>query len=136
MPGPVASKKTIITVATKDISLFCDNSSYEGTAQVEGTTGYGLDDETKAGTLRAHKFTCSGTYETAATTTSPRVAVKAILATTVVLTYKPEGSGTGLPLDTFSAVVSKYNESAEVAGMRKWAGEFEITGAVVTTTQP
>lgn len=136
MPGPVAGKKTIITVATKDISVYTDNSSYEGTAQVEGTTGYGLDDETKAGTLRGHKFTCSGTYETAATATSPRVAVKALLATTAAIVYKPEGTGTGLPQDAFSAVVSKYNESAEVAGMRKWAAEFEITGPVTTTTQP
>lgn len=136
MPGPVAGKKTVITVATKDISLFCDNSSYEGTAQVEGTTGYGVDDETKAGTLRAHKFTCSGTYETAATVTSPRVAIKANLASTVAIIYKSEGTGTGLPQDSFSAVVSKYNESAEVAGMRKWAAEFEISGAVATTTQP
>lgn len=136
MPGPVAGKKTIITVATKDISLFCDNSSYEGTANTDGTTGYGLDDETNLGTTRAHKFTCSGTYETAATATSPRVAVKALLATTAVITYKPEGTGTGLPLDTFSAVVSKYNESAEVAGARKWAGEFIVSGPIVTTSQP
>ena len=131
----VHGKKTVITVATKDISAYCKTSSYEGSADVHDTPGYGKDAKTKAGGLLDGKFTCGGTYDNTAST-GPRAALKPALGTTVAVVRKPEGTGTGLPMDSFSAVLSKYTETNPVDDMVSWSAEFEISDVVTTTTQP
>jgi len=126
---------TVITVATKDISPYCKTSSYEGSAEVHQTTGYGKTAHTKQGGLLDGKFSCGGTYDNTAST-GPRNALKPLLGTTVTVTRKPEGTGTGRPLDTFSAVLSKYVETNPVDDMVTWSAEFDISDVVTTTTQP
>ena len=132
--GFVHGKATKITVATKDISPYCKTSSYEGSADVHETTGYGKNAKTKAGGLLDGKFTCGGTYDNTAST-GPRNALKPLLGTTVAVTRLPEGTGTGLPQDAFSAVMSKYVETNPVDDMITWSAEFEISDVVTTTTQ-
>ena len=131
----VHGRLTSITVATKDISPYCKTSSYEGSADVHETTGYGKTAKTKEGGLLDGKFTCGGTYDNTALT-GPRNALKPLLGTTVAVVRKPEGTGTGKPLDTFSGVLTKYVETNPVDDMVTWSAEFEISDVVVTTTQP
>ena len=131
----VHGRLTGITVATKDISPYCKTSSYEGSADVHETTGYGKTAKTKEGGLLDGKFTCGGTYDNTALT-GPRNALKPLLGTTVAVVRKPEGTGTGKPLDTFSGVLTKYVETNPVDDMVTWSAEFEISDVVVTTTQP
>ena len=130
----VHGKDTKITVATKDISAYCKTSSYEGSADVHETTGYGKTAKTKEGGLLDGKFTCGGTYDNTAST-GPRNALKPLLGTTVAVTRLPEGTGTGKPSDAFSAVLSKYVETNPVDDMVTWSAEFEISDVIVTTTQ-
>ncbi|MEU5721573.1 hypothetical protein ABZ783_07100 [Micromonospora sp. NPDC047738] len=130
----VHGKKTVIKVATKDISPYCKTSSYEGSADVHDITGYGKDAKVKAGGLIDGKFTCGGTYDNTAST-GPRAALKPLLGTTVAVIRMPEGTGTGKPQDAFSAVLSKYVETAPVDDMVSWSAEFEISDVVTTTTQ-
>ncbi|HEY9338826.1 MAG TPA: hypothetical protein VIQ79_30540 [Kribbella sp.] len=131
----VHGRTTSVTVATKDISAFCKTSSYEGSADVHETTGYGKNAKTKSGGLLDGKFTCGGTYDNTAST-GPRNALKPLLGTTVTVLYKIEGTGTGKPLDTFSGVLNKYVETAPVDDMVTWSAEIEVSDVVVTTTQP
>ncbi len=130
----VHGKDTVITVATKDISAYCKTSSYEGSADVHETTGYGKQAKTKQGGLLDGKFSCGGTYDNTAST-GPRAALKPLLGTTVAVIRKPEGTGTGKPQDAFSAVLSKYVETNPVDDMVTWSAEFEISDVVTTTTQ-
>jgi hypothetical protein len=131
----VHGKDTVITVATKDISPFCKTSSYEGSAAVHTTTGYGKTAVTKNGGLLDGKFSAGGTYDNTAST-GPRNALKPLLGTTVTVVRKPEGTGTGRPQDTFSAVVSKYVETNPVDDMVTWSAEFEISDVIATIAQP
>lgn len=131
----VHGKLTNITVATKDISPYTKTSSYEGSADVHETTGYGKNSKTKAGGLLDGKFTCGGTYDNTAST-GPRNALKPLLGTSVAVVRKPEGTGTGKPMDTFQAVLSKYVETNPVDDMVTWSAEFEISDDITTSTQP
>lgn len=131
----VHGKLTVITVATKDISAYCKTSSYEGSADVHDTTGYGKDAKTKAGGLKDGKFTCGGTYDNTAST-GPGNALKPALGTTVAVVRKLEGTGTGKPQESFSAVLSKYVETSPHDDMVSWSAEFEISDVITTTTQP
>ncbi len=130
----VHGRDTVITVATKDISPFCKTSSYEGSANVHDTTGYGKTAKVKSGGLLDGKFSCGGTYDNTATT-GPRNALKPLLGTTVAVIRKPEGTGTGRPQDAFSGVLSKYVETNPVDDMVTWSAEIEISDVVTTTTQ-
>lgn len=132
--GHVHGKHTVIEVATKDISRHCKTSSYEGSAAIHDTTGYGADAVEKDGGLLDGKFTCGGTYDDTAGT-GPRDAIKPLLGTKVTVVRQPEGVGTGKPEDSFLAVVSKYVETNPVDDMVSWSAEFEISGDVTTTTQ-
>ncbi|MEV6348571.1 hypothetical protein [Actinoplanes sp. NPDC051851] len=127
-------KKTVITVATKDISPFTKTSSYERSADVHDVGGYGADDKVKAGGQRDAKFTCGGTYDNTAST-GPRNALHANVGTTMAVIRKVEGTGTGLPQDAFSAVLTKYVETNPADDYVSWSAEFEISGAITTTTQ-
>lgn len=130
----VHGRFTEITVESQDISPYCKTSSYEGSADVHDTTGYGSSSKTKNGGLLDGKFTCGGTYDNTALT-GPRNALKPLLGQTVTVVRLPEGTGTGKPQDTFEAVLAKYVETAPVDDNVSWSAEFDISGDVATTTQ-
>lgn len=131
----VHGRNTKLTVASKDISPFTKTSSFEKSADVHDTTGYGATDHTKAGGLGDGKFTCGGTYDNTAST-GPRNALLALVSTTVACVRNPEGVGSGKPNDAFSGVLTKYTETNPVDDMVTWAAEIEISGPVTTTALP
>ena len=128
-------KATVVTVATKDISAYTKNSAFERSAKTHDTTGYGVDDELYAGGLRSGKFTCSGWYDTTAVT-GTRGALLGKEGTALAIVRKVEGTGTGRPQDTFTAVLEKYTETDPHDDIVTWAAEFQISGPVVTINQP
>lgn len=117
------SKYTVIIVAGNDVSTFCTDSTCEQSSGTEDTTTYGKDAVVKDPTLLDGVFNCSGKYDDAVT--GPRKILKPLVGTKVTVLYRPEGTGAGLPQDSFSAVITKYTETAPVAGYRTWAMETE-----------
>lgn len=130
----VHGKLTQLTVATKDISPYTKTSTLDRSAQTHNVTGYGVDDELHSGGLRSAKFTCSGIYDNTVSV-GPRNALNGVLGTVVVVTRKPEGTGTGRPLDTFNAVLDKYVETNPHDDMVTWSAEFTVSGPVAATAQ-
>lgn len=130
----VHGKVTVLTVATKDISPYCKTSTLERGAGVHNTTGYGVDDELNAGGLRNGKFTVSGVYDNTVSV-GPRNALNSLVGTVCAIIRKVEGTGTGRPLDTFSAVLEKYVETSPHDDMVTWSADFTVSGPVVATTQ-
>jgi hypothetical protein len=126
---------TKITVATKDISPYTDNSTLEVASDVHDTTGYGVTAKGKAGGLLENKFTCGGKYDNTVSV-GPRNALLALVGTQVAVVRNVEGTGTGKPNDAFNAVLSKYTESNPVDGMVTWAADFEVNGSITTTALP
>jgi hypothetical protein len=131
----VHGRNTVVTVATKDISPYCKTSSFEATADVHDTTGYGATAHTKAGGLLDGSFTVSGTYDSTAST-GPRAALAGQVGASLAIVRKPEGTGTGKPQDAFTGILKKYTETSPVDDMVTWSADFEISGAVTTTAQP
>lgn len=117
------SKLTVIKVGANDISAFCTDSTCEQSSGTEDNTTYGKNAVVKDPTLLDGVFSCSGKYDDSAT--GPRTVLKPLVGTKVTITYQPEGTGAGLPQDVFEAVVTKYTETAPVAGYRTFALETE-----------
>lgn len=129
------SKLTVIIVDGNDISQYCTDSNVEQSSGTEDNTTYGKNAVVKDPTLLDGAFACSGKYEAKATATSPRAVLKPLVGTKVTVQYRPEGTGTGLPQDEFEVVVTKYVETAPVAGYRLWSLETEPSDEWDSTDQ-
>jgi len=127
------SKLTVILVAGNNISADCTDSNCEQSSGTEDTTTYGKNAVVKDPTLLDGAFGCSGKYADGAT--GPRAVLKPLVGTKVNVKYRPEGTGSGLPQDSFDAVITKYVETAPTAGYRLWSLETEPSDAWDSTNQ-
>lgn len=129
----VHSKETVILVDSNDISTFCTDSNCEQSSGTEDNTTYGKDDQVFDPTLKTGAFGCSGKYDNSAT--GPRAVLEPLVGTSVNVKYRPEGTGSGLPQNSFTAVITKYTETAPVAGYRLWSLETQPSDAWNNTDQ-
>lgn len=129
----VHSKHTVIIVDGNDVSAFCTDSNCEQSSGTEDNTTYGKRAVVKDPTLLTGAFGCSGKYDSDAD--GPRAVLKPLVGTKVTVQYRPEGTGSGLPQDEFEAVITKYTETAPVAGYRAWALETEPSDEWDSTDQ-
>lgn len=117
------SKFTVILVDGNDVSTDCTDSNCEQSSGTEDNTTYGKNAVVKDATLLTGAFGCSGKYNDEST--GPRAVLKPLVGTKVNVQYRPEGTGSGLPQDSFDAVITKYTETAPTAGYRLWSLETE-----------
>lgn len=127
------SKLTVILIDSNDISAYCTDSNCEQSAGTEDNTTYGKNAQVFDPTLLTGAFGCSGKYDGA--TTGPRGVLKPLVGTSVTVKYRPEGTGANLPQDSFTAVITKYTETAPVAGYRTWALETQPSDVWDSTAQ-
>jgi hypothetical protein len=127
------SKYTVILVDGNDISAYCTDSMCEQTSKTEDNTTYGKNAEVYDPALLAGGFACSGKYDD--TAGGPRAVLKPLVGTKVPVIYRPEGTGSNLPQDSFDAVITKYNETAPVAGYRLWSLETQPSDEWDSTDQ-
>lgn len=127
------SKATVIIIDGNDISADCTDSNIEQSCGTEDNTCYGKNVQVFDPTLGTGAFGCSGKYNDAAT--GPRDILKPLVGTSVNIKYRPEGTGSGLPQDSFTAVITKYNETAPVAGYRTWSLETQPSDVWDSTNQ-
>ena len=127
------SRKTVIIIAGNDVSGHCTDSTCEQSSGTEDNTVYGKLAIVKDPTMLDGAFSCGGKYDD--TAAGPRAVLKPLVGTKVQVIYRPEGTGAGLPQDKFTAVITKYNESAPVAGYRVWSLETEPSDVWDSTPQ-
>lgn len=133
--APTHGRLTILTVATKDISLATKTSTFSGSADVHDTTGYTLANRTKTGGLIDGKFTASGMYDLT-TVTGTAAALEGKEGTSQAIVRKIAGTGTGKPSEVFTGVLAKFDVSDPVDDIVTWAAEWEVSGVVDRTPQP
>jgi hypothetical protein len=134
MPSYQHGRHTVLTVAGDTVKA--NTSSLTRGRESHKTSGYGDEDHTKDPGMGENTFSMGGVYDKTAETGS-----RAILqplsdaGEKVVVTRKPEGTGSGKPLETFTAVITSYVETSPVADMVTWTCDMDIDGGIVTTTQ-
>ncbi len=127
-------KNTEVTVDAADISPYCKTSTYTRTAKTHDTTGYGVDDEDYEPGLRGGKFSMGGRYDNTETV-GPRNALHGKIGTKITIVRKVEGTGTGLPQDTFDMTLDQYVETNPHDDYVDWSAEGTIAGGVTTVAQ-
>ena len=127
------SKLTVIIIDGNDVSQYCTDSNCEESAGTEDNTTYGKNSQVFDATLNTGAFGCSGKYDSDAT--GPRAVLKPLRGSKVNVKYRPEGTGSGLPQDSFDAVITKYTETAPTAGYRLWSLETQPSDEWDSTDQ-
>lgn len=129
-------KDTVFKVDSADLSAYTSESEIVRGVDTHDVSAYG-DEAHKFGVgLNTGTATASGTYDSTAST-GPRAKLLAVYAGKVAVTVvrQPEGTGSSLPQDSFSAILTAYTETSPVADMVKWKADFQITGDINATAQ-
>jgi len=127
-------KGTVVNVDGNDLSAFTSSSEFDQSADTHDVTAYGDDNRAYIAGLIDGTFSMEGHYDDGAA--GPRAILQPLLgAAAVTVLRQPEGVGTGLAQDSFSGVLTSYNESAPVDDKISWSAEFQISGAVTSTDQ-
>jgi hypothetical protein len=108
------AKDAVIIVDGNNISTYLRNVNRKRSGGTEDNTTFGKDDVVKDPTLGTGEFGFSGKYDSEAA--GPRAVLDPLVNTKVNIKYRPEGTGSGLPQDSFDAVITGYEETGEVAG--------------------
>jgi len=127
------SKNTYISVATFDLSAYTSESEFSREADVHDVSCYGADWKAHQGGLLSATFTMKGVYDS--TTSGPHDKIISLIGTSVAIVRRVEGTGSGKPETTCSAIMKSYVESSPVNDMVKWSADFDVTGTVTEANQ-
>lgn len=130
------SKNMVVIVDSTDVSTYCQESEFGRKRSTHDVTGYGANSISRSAGLRDGTYKIGGTYDSTAVT-GPRAKLEPLIDSDdpVTVQRRPEGTGSGLPQDSFSAFVTDYSETAPYNDMIKWSADFDISGDVTTTAQ-
>jgi hypothetical protein len=129
-------KDTVVKVDGDDLSVYTNTSEFKPTTDTEDTTTYGADGHVYDAGLTDGEFSMGGFYDSTAAT-GPRAVLQPLkgAAAKVPVIRQPEGTGSGLPQDSFTGVMTSYVETNPVEGYIKWTASFKISGDVNSTAQ-
>jgi hypothetical protein len=133
---------TVVTVSglsgpasgTHDFSIYLDTSTWSFGSDVIDITTYGKSDHVFSAALKNGKWTMGGKYDTSITS-APWWILSQANGQTATIVLKPEGTGSGKPSHSFSAVLESYNQTAAVADFVMWDSSWSVSDAVTSSIQ-
>lgn len=128
------SKNTYISLNGVNLSTYCDSSEHHKKPDIHDVTTYGKNSHVKDGGLLDGTGSIGGIYDSTAST-GPRAVINPLVGTTVTYIRRVEGTGSGKPQDSVSAVVGEYVETSPVADMVRWTLALEYSDDITSTTQ-
>jgi hypothetical protein len=138
----VHGKSTVVTLSglsgpasgSHDISAFLTSATWDFGADVHDTTTFGKNDHVWATGLKTGKFSVSGIYDSSLPN-APWFVLQQSNGQTATVLFKPEGTGTGKPSHSFSAVLTNYSESNPVADMVTFQADWNVSDSVTSSIQ-
>ena len=128
-------RHTVVIVDGDDLSTYCNTSEFTKKADTHDKTGYGADGHGYEAGLTDGMFTMGGVYDSIASV-GPRAVLNPLVgAAGVTVVRRPEGTGSGLPQDSFEGVCEEYKETNPVADFIAWTASFKISGDVNSAAQ-
>jgi len=127
-------RNTNINIDGNDMSTYIDASDFNVSVDSHDVTAYGDDNRQYIDGLIDATFTCSGHYDDDAG--GPDTILRPLLgAGAITIIRQPEGTGTGLAQQSFSAIPTAYDESNPVDGQVTFSADYQVTGAITLTAQ-
>jgi hypothetical protein len=130
----VHSSGVVTSIDGDDLSVYANNVSFTRTADTHDVTCFGKTSKVYAPGLKDGTATVEGIYDGTASTGPGAVLRPLVGAAAVELIYKPEGTGSGLPIATVDVLVTEYAEEAPVADMITWTAELQLSDGIADTS--
>lgn len=128
-------KDAQVTIDSNNLSAYISDSTFNQSVDSHDVTAYGATNKAYIDGLIDGTFSVSGHYDDTKTT-GPRDVLQGLLGGgAITILRQPEGTGSGLAQDSFSAIITSYEETAPVDDNIQWSADFQITGAVTVTVQ-
>jgi hypothetical protein len=116
-----------------NLTAYTNNIDYTHSADEHDVTTFGQTGHVRQGGLTDGSLVLTGVYDNS--TAAPHDKIIPLLGTVCSVTYRPEGTGSGLPEHTGNILVQSYQESVPVADMISWTATFPLSGAMTVTNQ-
>jgi len=131
----VAANDVYLSVDGTNIAAYCGSIEVEYSVDSLKTTTFAAGGHTYQGGMTDGKLSCEGTYDDSMS--GPKAIIEPLMrdGDLVAAIYRPEGTGSGKPQQSFNVLVTTYSESSAVGEMIQWSSEMKISGAVTDTTQ-
>jgi hypothetical protein len=129
----VHGRNTYISLNGSVLSAYCNDSEFGRTSDSHDVTTYGKNSKCYSGGLLDGTFTMKGVYDN--TTAGPRDIIEPLIGTNVTLIRRVEGTGSGLPQDSVTVLVTKYVETSPVADMVSWSCDCQCSDDITSTNQ-
>ena len=131
----VAANDVYFSVDGTDIAQFAGSIEVSYSINSLQTTTFSAGGHTYQGGMTDGTASLSGTYDNGAT--GPKATIEPLMRNgqLVECVYRPEGTGTGKPEQSFDVLVTSYQESSAVGEMIQWSSEMQVSGPVTDTTQ-
>jgi hypothetical protein len=127
-------RHAVILIDGDDLTAYSNKHDFKRTADKHDVTVYGQDAHDYEGGLHDGEMTLEGFYDSTAMT-GPAAVLDPLLGTKVEVIRRPEGTGTGLPEWTVTALVGELTETQPVADYVTFSCPMQFTEKPVKTTQ-
>jgi len=131
----VAANDVYLSVDGTNISAYCSSIEVEYSVDSLKTTTFSAAGHTYQGGMTDGSMSLEGTYDNSGS--GPKAVIEPLMrdGQLVAAVYRPEGTGTGKPEQSFDVLVTSYSESSAVGEMIKWSSELQVSGGVTDTVQ-
>jgi hypothetical protein len=137
MGANIHGKNTVVMWNAVNLSIYTESTDWNDSTDAEETTTYGPTRTRKSydASLGDGKVTCAGTANDDAA--GPEAILEPLkdAAAPVTFTYRPKGTGAGLPQKVVTVIITAFNVTAPVGGYRKWTCEMQMSGSINRTPQ-
>lgn len=119
----------------RNMSPYLNNTEFTRSNDNHDDTTYGQEGHTYRNGLTDGGFTISGLWDKTADVGTYTV-LKSLVGTeiTVAFEFGPEGNGAGMTKQSGECVLATYVQSAPVADLISFTGQFKISGSVTDGT--
>lgn len=122
-----------INSGASNLSPYTNNVEFSYAADEHDVTTFGQTAHVLQGGLMGGGLVLTGVYDNS--TAGPHDRIIPLLSTTCSVSWRPEGTGSGLPEGTGNVHVQSYQESVPVADMISWTATLNFSGTFTMTNQ-
>lgn len=129
----IHGKVTEVTLDSNNLTAFCNNVSFNRSADSHESTTFGNNSKTYVAGLKDATVTIEGIYDSSSS--GPAAIIRPLIGGSEVdFVYMPEGGGSGNPRTTVKVIALSYEETSPVGDLATWSAELQCSGDITDTT--
>lgn len=131
----IHGKGTVVTLDGDPMTEYSNSVTFSRSADSHDVTTFGKNSKVYQSGLKDGTATIEGIYDNTALVGPGAVFRPLIGGASVVLVYRPEGTGSAKPESEVDVIVTSFEETSPVADMVTWSAELQFSDDIDDTAQ-